>query len=291
MNGLWSYLVVFQYLWVFSPRGRQGGGSFFLGYGHPLFSRWWWAFLKVKVDIVKYKLLSGGGSSTNCRLFSRECVYFAGCFTQRLQTIPEGNIFYIRKSTGRKFTYSHTVEWNADRQVFGGKLFFAGLSSFWDAFTALTLHTSWTHLTKAAFTVFNVVWSWRTHQHCPKTGKILHLNGNNFDWDTFTVPSLSPVIVVLSKPLFLTWCTAAPSWPARRRHLETELCDWGPVLLPCWWGSGSLHQWGLPHGGRNSSAVQAEVQRGWGVKGAEWVRLFIKYSWAVKMLSGRSIDS
>lgn len=70
---------------------------------------------------------------------------------------------------------------------------------------------------------------------------------------------------------FLLFCVA-PSRPACRRQLEAEVRDGEPVLLPGGRGSGPLHQRGLPHGGRHSGDVQEDVQRGRGVKGAEWVK-------------------
>lgn len=89
------------------------------------------------------------------------------------------------------------------------------------------------------------------------------------------LPDASCLSVALTF-VFLPRCNAALCRPASRRQLEAELCHREPVLLPRGRGSGPLHQWGLPHGGRHSGDVQAEVQRARRVKEPEWVRLSIK---------------
>lgn len=145
--------------------------------------------------------------------------------------------------------------------------------------------TSSTRRKSALLSVVNVVRTWET--------SLWQNEGKAYTWreKSFSLSGVSAIVLFVVSCLrlvlsFLTRCNPAPSWLACRRQLGTELCHRGPVLLPRGRGFGPLHQWGLPHGGRHSSDVQAEVQRGRGVKGAEWVRpffFFIKNSSGVKM--------
>lgn len=105
----------------------------------------------------------------------------------------------------------------------------------------------------------------------------------NFSFWGFSVKRPVFTVFVIPSLCFTTLSNAAPSWLACRTQVEAELCHRGPVLLPCAWSSGPLHQWGHPYGGRHSCGIQKEVSRGDWVKRAKWVNPFIKDSSGMKM--------